>query len=330
MLPLVRAITADLVQLSRDVIERRERLALLSAGRDRLGQGPVQRRARADRRRAGKGQRATAGLRRGAARAGRRAQERARGAGRLSLPDGRPDRLSVLEARRDRSDRTGTSWTPAFAAGNRWSPAASPKASPMPATTSRSMTTRLVPALATCRLTLQNAPFRVPDSVARPGNRRLDAASAGSSASLIDRAYLSRGVPFRRMHAFQIAGSIARGAPRDSAERIDASWHRPQRSWPIWPCSLALGFCFCSSRCWSASSCGRRSRTSKSSKSTNAASRRSAPASCSSICGSTSWRCCSSSSTWKSRSSFPGPRCYGKATHLMDPNLPKVTRRPAS
>ena len=32
-LPLVRSITADLVQLSREVIERRERLALLSAGR---------------------------------------------------------------------------------------------------------------------------------------------------------------------------------------------------------------------------------------------------------------------------------------------------------
>ena len=33
VLPLVRAITADLVQLSREVVERRERLALLSAGR---------------------------------------------------------------------------------------------------------------------------------------------------------------------------------------------------------------------------------------------------------------------------------------------------------
>lgn len=32
-LPLVRAITADLVKLSREVIERRERLAFLSAGR---------------------------------------------------------------------------------------------------------------------------------------------------------------------------------------------------------------------------------------------------------------------------------------------------------
>lgn len=34
-LPLVRAITADLARLSRDVIERRERLSLLLAGRDR-------------------------------------------------------------------------------------------------------------------------------------------------------------------------------------------------------------------------------------------------------------------------------------------------------
>jgi hypothetical protein len=33
-LPLVRAITADLVRLSREVMERRERLALLSAGRN--------------------------------------------------------------------------------------------------------------------------------------------------------------------------------------------------------------------------------------------------------------------------------------------------------
>jgi hypothetical protein len=32
-LPLVRAITSDLVRLSREVMERRERLALLSAGR---------------------------------------------------------------------------------------------------------------------------------------------------------------------------------------------------------------------------------------------------------------------------------------------------------
>jgi hypothetical protein len=34
VLPLVRAITADLVQLSREVMERRERLVLLSAGRN--------------------------------------------------------------------------------------------------------------------------------------------------------------------------------------------------------------------------------------------------------------------------------------------------------
>src|SRR5947208_16571762 len=33
VLPLVKAITGDLVQLSRDVIERRERLALLAGGR---------------------------------------------------------------------------------------------------------------------------------------------------------------------------------------------------------------------------------------------------------------------------------------------------------
>ncbi len=33
VLPLVRAITSDLVQLSREVMERRERLALLSTGR---------------------------------------------------------------------------------------------------------------------------------------------------------------------------------------------------------------------------------------------------------------------------------------------------------
>ena len=35
VLPLVKAITADLVQLSREVIERRERLALLAAGRSK-------------------------------------------------------------------------------------------------------------------------------------------------------------------------------------------------------------------------------------------------------------------------------------------------------
>jgi hypothetical protein len=36
VLPLVRAITADLVRLSREVIERRERLALLGAGRNQV------------------------------------------------------------------------------------------------------------------------------------------------------------------------------------------------------------------------------------------------------------------------------------------------------
>ena len=39
-LPLVRAITADLVRLSREVIERRERLALLSAGRSASAKDP--------------------------------------------------------------------------------------------------------------------------------------------------------------------------------------------------------------------------------------------------------------------------------------------------
>jgi hypothetical protein len=40
ILPLVRAITADLVQLSRDVMDRRERLALLSAGRKASAKDP--------------------------------------------------------------------------------------------------------------------------------------------------------------------------------------------------------------------------------------------------------------------------------------------------
>lgn len=39
-LPLVRAITADLAKLSREVIERRERLALLSAGRNASAKDP--------------------------------------------------------------------------------------------------------------------------------------------------------------------------------------------------------------------------------------------------------------------------------------------------
>ncbi len=39
-LPLVRAITADLVKLSRDVVDRRERLALLSAGRNASAKDP--------------------------------------------------------------------------------------------------------------------------------------------------------------------------------------------------------------------------------------------------------------------------------------------------
>jgi hypothetical protein len=40
MLPLVKAITVDLVELSREVIERRERLALLTGGRDIEGTDP--------------------------------------------------------------------------------------------------------------------------------------------------------------------------------------------------------------------------------------------------------------------------------------------------
>ena len=40
VLPLVRAITQDLVQLSREVIERRERLALLSGGRKSTAKDP--------------------------------------------------------------------------------------------------------------------------------------------------------------------------------------------------------------------------------------------------------------------------------------------------
>ena len=40
VLPLVRAITADLVKLSRDVTDRRERLALLSAGRKASAKDP--------------------------------------------------------------------------------------------------------------------------------------------------------------------------------------------------------------------------------------------------------------------------------------------------
>ncbi len=40
VLPLVRSITTDLVRLSREVIERRERLALLSAGRSANARDP--------------------------------------------------------------------------------------------------------------------------------------------------------------------------------------------------------------------------------------------------------------------------------------------------
>jgi hypothetical protein len=39
-LPLVRAIATDLAQLSREVVERRERLSLLLAGRERGGNDP--------------------------------------------------------------------------------------------------------------------------------------------------------------------------------------------------------------------------------------------------------------------------------------------------
>lgn len=40
MLPLVRAITVDLVKLSNDVIDRRDRLAMLTTGRDIDGADP--------------------------------------------------------------------------------------------------------------------------------------------------------------------------------------------------------------------------------------------------------------------------------------------------
>jgi hypothetical protein len=40
VLPLVRSITTDLVRLSRDVMERRERLALLTAGRNASANDP--------------------------------------------------------------------------------------------------------------------------------------------------------------------------------------------------------------------------------------------------------------------------------------------------
>jgi hypothetical protein len=40
VLPLVRAITTDLVRLAREVMERRERLALLSAGRNASAKDP--------------------------------------------------------------------------------------------------------------------------------------------------------------------------------------------------------------------------------------------------------------------------------------------------
>jgi hypothetical protein len=39
-LPLVRAITGDLVQLANEVVERRQRLAMLTAGRDRQEGNP--------------------------------------------------------------------------------------------------------------------------------------------------------------------------------------------------------------------------------------------------------------------------------------------------
>lgn len=41
-LPLVRAIASDLMRLSRDVVERRQRLAFLSAGRNRHSHDPYQ------------------------------------------------------------------------------------------------------------------------------------------------------------------------------------------------------------------------------------------------------------------------------------------------
>ncbi|MBM4003708.1 MAG: DUF2203 family protein [Planctomycetes bacterium] len=40
MLPLVRAITGDIVKLSREIVDRRQRLAFLTAGRDLEGEDP--------------------------------------------------------------------------------------------------------------------------------------------------------------------------------------------------------------------------------------------------------------------------------------------------
>ena len=126
VLPLVRAITADLVQLSREVMERRERLvaALRAAATPR--QGSLLRGTGPDRGRARQGYRTAPGLRRRTAGLGRRAQEWAGGPRRFPLPDGRSHRFLVLETGRAGGHSLARVAMPVLRVASRWSPEAWP------------------------------------------------------------------------------------------------------------------------------------------------------------------------------------------------------------
>ena len=103
MLPLVRAITGDLASLARDVMERRHRLAVLTAGRDLKPNDPY----------SDELAQMEAELERDALRLQEYVEElrelgvepkgRDRGAGRFSLRNGRPTGLSLLASGRARS-----------------------------------------------------------------------------------------------------------------------------------------------------------------------------------------------------------------------------------
>ena len=123
-LPLVRAITTDLVRLSREVIDRRERLALLSAGRKSTAKDPYREELAQIEEELDKDSERLQAYVDELRELGVEPKNGPEGLVDFPCHDGRADRVSVLEARRSPKCCTGTSWTPVSAAANRWSPAA--------------------------------------------------------------------------------------------------------------------------------------------------------------------------------------------------------------
>ena len=218
-LPLVRAITTDLVRLSREVIERRERLALL-VGRPRHG-GSTTPTAKSWRRSKKSWKKTAEQLQEYVEElraAGRRAQERTRGLDRFSLDDGRPARLSVLEAGRNRSDLhwheldAGFRGRQSLVAGSVGRGRRRPR--------------KLI--------ALRDPSAFCVRRISRPRSRDRRGKRLACLA-----------VPFPRMHACYRTHGCSVSPPRVASHL--KSWPLPPRSWLIWPCSRWSAFCSCSS-----------------------------------------------------------------------------------